>query len=52
MAKAGADNLSGGTQQGGLFGSLMLGFGQLSIIRQVGLMVGLAASVAIGFAGK
>ncbi|MDH2431267.1 flagellar basal-body MS-ring/collar protein FliF [Pokkaliibacter sp. MBI-7] len=28
----------------------MLGFGQLSIIRQVGLMVGLAASVAIGFA--
>ncbi|PPC78412.1 flagellar basal body M-ring protein FliF [Pokkaliibacter plantistimulans] len=50
MAKAGADNLSGGTQQGGLFGSLMLGFGQLSIIRQVGLMVGLAASVAIGFA--
>ncbi|MFP8965872.1 flagellar basal-body MS-ring/collar protein FliF [Pokkaliibacter sp. CJK22405] len=49
MARAGADNAST-PAQGGLFGSLMLGFGQLSIIRQVGLMVGLAASVAIGFA--
>lgn len=31
-------------------GSSMLGFNKLSIVRQIGLMVGLAASVAIGFA--
>lgn len=33
-----------------LSGSPMLGFNKLSIVRQIGLMVGLAASVAIGFA--
>lgn len=33
-----------------LTGSPMLGFNKLSIVRQIGLMVGLAASVAIGFA--
>jgi flagellar M-ring protein FliF len=31
-------------------GNPMLGFNKLSIVRQIGLMVGLAASVAIGFA--
>ncbi|WP_434025542.1 flagellar basal-body MS-ring/collar protein FliF [Neptuniibacter halophilus] len=33
-----------------LTGNPMLGFNKLSIVRQIGLMVGLAASVAIGFA--
>ncbi len=33
-----------------LSGNPMLGFNKLSIVRQIGLMVGLAASVAIGFA--
>lgn len=31
-------------------GNSLLGFNRLSIVRQIGLMVGLAASVAIGFA--
>ena len=31
-------------------GSLMTGFNSLGILRQLGLMVGLAASIAIGFA--
>lgn len=31
-------------------GNPMMGFNRLSIVRQIGLMVGLAASVAIGFA--
>lgn len=33
-----------------LTGNPMMGFNKLSIVRQIGLMVGLAASVAIGFA--
>ncbi|PIE24559.1 MAG: flagellar M-ring protein FliF [Neptuniibacter caesariensis] len=35
---------------GTLTGNPMLGFNKLSIVRQIGLMVGLAASIAIGFA--
>ena len=31
-------------------GNLMIGFNKLSLMRQLGLMVGLAASIAIGFA--
>ena len=31
-------------------GSLMVGFNKLSLMRQLGLMIGLAASIAIGFA--
>src|SRR5210317_726596 len=31
-------------------GNWIVGFGSLSVVRQLGLMVGLAASVAIGFA--
>jgi flagellar M-ring protein FliF len=33
-----------------LSGNPMQGFNKLGIVRQIGLMVGLAASVAIGFA--
>ncbi|MFT7559283.1 MAG: flagellar M-ring protein FliF [Flavobacteriales bacterium] len=45
MANAAADNYGkGGT------GDLIDGFNNLNILRQAGLMVGLAASVAIGFA--
>ncbi|MBA4501062.1 flagellar basal-body MS-ring/collar protein FliF [Marinobacterium marinum] len=36
--------------QAGNKGSLMSGFNSLGILRQLGLMVGLAASIAIGFA--
>ncbi|MFB9887576.1 flagellar basal-body MS-ring/collar protein FliF [Balneatrix alpica] len=49
MAKTGLENMQD-NPQGGMLGALMGGFGQLSIIRQIGLMVGLAASIAIGFA--
>ena len=31
-------------------GNMMVGFNKLSLMRQLGLMVGLAASIAIGFA--
>jgi len=34
----------------GLDMSFLVGFGSLPIVRQVGLMIGLAASVALGFA--
>ena len=50
MATAAADlddDLSGGSRPGN---DLVEGFNNLNLIRQAGLMVGLAASVAIGFA--
>lgn len=47
---SGADD-SGSSRRGGRSGGdLIEGFGNLNLLRQAGLMVGLAASVAIGFA--
>lgn len=50
MATADTADTAGSGQEGGGRNDFLAGFGRLDILRQFGLLLGLAASVALGFA--